>query len=49
MRKPKPSGLKLVTGTDRADRANPDEPQPDAACPKPPDHLGNEARVEWGL
>ena len=47
-RKPTPTGLKLVTGTDRAARANPDEPQPEPACPKPPDHLGKEARAEWG-
>ena len=46
-RKPKPSGLKLVTGTDRVDRANPAEPHPQPACPEPPDHLGNEARAEW--
>ncbi len=46
-RKPKPSGLKLVTGTDRADRANPDEPQPQPACPEPPDHLKDAARAEW--
>ena len=46
-RKPKPSGLKLITGTDRADRGNPDEPQPQPACPEPPDHLKAEARAEW--
>ncbi len=46
-RKPKPSGLKLVTGTDRADRANPDEPQPQPARPEPPGHLNAEARAEW--
>ena len=46
-RKPKPSGLKLITGTDRADRGNPDEPQPQPACPEPPDHLKAEARSEW--
>lgn len=46
-RKPKPTGLKLVTGTERADRANPDEPQPQPVCPEPPDHLKAEARAEW--
>ncbi|MGP6090072.1 phage terminase small subunit P27 family [Antarctobacter jejuensis] len=46
-RKPKPSGLKLVTGTERADRANPDEPRPQSDCPEPPDHLKAEARAEW--
>ncbi|WP_323771973.1 phage terminase small subunit P27 family [Antarctobacter sp.] len=46
-RKPKPSGLKLVTGTERADRVNPDEPQPPRSCPEPPGHLKAEARAEW--
>ncbi|WP_417208440.1 phage terminase small subunit P27 family [Antarctobacter sp.] len=46
-RKPKPSGLKLVTGTDRSDRQNPSEPKPQPACPEPPDHLKGEARAEW--
>ncbi len=46
-RKPKPSGLKLVTGTDRADRRNPEEPKPQPACPDPPGHLKGEARAEW--
>ncbi len=46
-RKPKPSGLKLVTGTDRADRRNPGEPRPVPRCPDPPPHLTAEACAEW--
>ncbi|WP_094023825.1 P27 family phage terminase small subunit [Maliponia aquimaris] len=46
-RKPKPTDLKLVTGTNRADRANPAEHRPPPALPEPPAHLKHEARAEW--
>ncbi len=46
-RKPTPTGLKLVTGTDRADRRNSSEPQPEPACPVPSDHMKHEARAVW--
>ena len=46
--KPKPTHLKLVTGTARADRLNAREPKVDAALPMPPHFLADEAKVEWG-
>lgn len=46
-RKPTPTQLKVIKGTDRADRFNPREPTPDAARPAPPQHLSEEATVEW--
>lgn len=46
-RKPKPTQLKVVQGTARADRLNASEPMPDAARPAPPPHLSEEARREW--
>lgn len=45
---PKPSHLKVVQGTDRKDRKNKDEPQPDKIAPRCPDHLSTEEKVEWG-
>lgn len=45
--KPKPTKLKLLTGTARAHRINPHEPAPDAAAPDPPEHLTDAARQEW--
>lgn len=38
-RKPLPTQLKLVKGTARPHRLNPDEPKPVVATPPPPDHL----------
>ncbi|MCF2514433.1 P27 family phage terminase small subunit [Sphingomonas sp. G124] len=38
-RRPKPTHLKLVTGTARKQRLNPHEPQPDPALPDPPDFV----------
>ena len=46
-RKPKPTGLKLVAGTDRADRRNDAEPKPAPAMPAPPAFLSDEAKAEW--
>jgi P27 family predicted phage terminase small subunit len=43
----KPSFLKVVQGTARADRTNTDEPQPEIAIPSAPKHLSKEARAEW--
>lgn len=45
--KTKPTSLKLVTGTARADRLNPDEIKPGIAKPEPPEHLTEAARKEW--
>lgn len=46
-RKPKPSNLKVISGTDRADRRNEAEPQVSIAMPDAPAHLCKEALVEW--
>ena len=46
-RKPKPTGLKLIAGTDRADRRNDAEPKPAPALPAPPAFLSDEAKAEW--
>ena len=45
--KTKPTQLKLLTGTTRDHRLNPNEPQPDVVCPQAPEHLTKAARVEW--
>jgi P27 family predicted phage terminase small subunit len=45
--KTKPTNLKLLTGTARAHRLNPHEPQPDVARPDAPEHLTDAARAEW--
>jgi len=45
--KTKPTKLKLLTGTARAHRLNPHEPQPDVARPDAPEHLTDAARAEW--
>jgi len=47
-RKPTPSHLKLVRGTDRADRRNPAEPSPDRARPSAPGHMSDRGREAWG-
>ncbi|MZR14236.1 phage terminase small subunit P27 family [Maritimibacter sp. DP07] len=46
-RKPKPSNLKVVAGTERADRRNESEPKPEVSRPKPPVHLSKPAKAEW--
>lgn len=46
-RKPKPSNLKVVTGTDRPSRRNNAEPKVAPAMPDPPAHLSDHARAEW--
>jgi len=43
----KPTPLKILQGTTRADRQNPDEPMPDPSIPEPPKHLNDEALAEW--
>lgn len=42
-----PTNLKIVTGTARPHRLNPDEPQPEPVAPDAPDHLTPDARAEW--
>jgi P27 family predicted phage terminase small subunit len=39
--------LKVLQGTQRADRANPNEPKTRPAIPRCPEHLGLEAKREW--
>jgi P27 family predicted phage terminase small subunit len=46
-RKPKPTNLKLIQGTYRADRANPSEPKPRAVIPPCPEFLQGEARKQY--
>lgn len=43
----KPTGLKLLQGTYRSDRATPNEVMPKAEIPPLPKHLSGEAREEW--
>ncbi|WP_324754047.1 phage terminase small subunit P27 family [Roseovarius sp. Pro17] len=45
--KTKPTNLKILTGTARAHRLNPNEPKPEIAQPEPPEHLTDAAREEW--
>jgi len=47
-RKPRPTNIKIIAGTDRADRTNHSEPKPDLNRPEVPPHLSDEAKVEWG-
>ncbi len=47
-RKPLPSNVKLLKGTNRADRENKKEPKPKLKIPEPPDHLSKLALIEWG-
>lgn len=47
-RKKTPSKLKILKGTDQPCRMNPAEAEPDLAIPSPPDHLSQDASVEWG-
>jgi len=43
----KPTALKVLQGTYRKDRVNPDEPKINPGIPEPPDHLGEVALAEW--
>lgn len=43
----KPTKLKVIQGTYRADRAAPREPQPEPCVPDVPSHLSVEAAAEW--
>lgn len=45
--RPKPTALKVLQGTDRADRGNPNEPKTTTALPACPEHLNDEAQREW--
>lgn len=44
----KPTRLKVIQGTFRADRATVNEPKPEPGIPVVPAHLSDEAKVEWG-
>lgn len=44
----KPTALKLIQGTARADRSPENEPKPEIEIPAVPGHLSDEAKVEWG-
>jgi P27 family predicted phage terminase small subunit len=46
-RKRKPTMAKILEGTFRKDRANPNEPMPDAVFPDPPSFLNKDAKAEW--
>jgi P27 family predicted phage terminase small subunit len=48
-KKPKPTHLKLVTGTFRRHRAPKHEPMPERAIPSMPPELSGDARAEWAL
>jgi P27 family predicted phage terminase small subunit len=45
--KTKPTNLKILTGTARSHRINPQEPKPQVAAPQAPEHLTDIARDEW--
>ena len=47
-RKPTPSHLKVVRGTNRADRANNSEPKPRRELPSAPAHMTDRGREAWG-
>lgn len=46
-RKPKPTHLKVLSGTARKHRLNKREPHPELARPDPPGHISGAARCEW--
>lgn len=46
-RKPTPTAAKILRGTFRSDRANPDEPTPDPRLLPPPAHLSAAAKREY--
>jgi len=43
----KPTALKVVQGTNRKDRTNPNEPKPETNIPSCPSHLNADAKREW--
>lgn len=43
----KPTHLKVVSGTARPDRANPNEPTPPRERPSPPSHLSDRGKAAW--
>lgn len=43
----KPTNLKILQGTYRPDRANPNEPKPDICIPDAPEFLSDRALQEW--
>jgi len=43
----KPTNLKILQGTYRPDRANPNEPQPEICIPEAPEFLSDRALQEW--
>ena len=47
-RKPTPSHLKVVRGTNRADRENTSEPKPRRELPSAPAHMTDRGREAWG-
>ena len=47
-RKKIPTKLKVLKGTQRADRINDGEPMPDPNIPDAPDFLSKDALIEWG-
>ena len=46
-RKRKPTALKVLQGTFKPCRANPDEPTPEFGAPEIPEYLEGEAALEW--
>jgi P27 family predicted phage terminase small subunit len=46
-RRPKPTKLKLLQGTQRSDRLNRREPDPKSEIPSCPKHIQGESRREW--
>ena len=46
-RRPKPTKLKLLQGTQRSDRINRQEPEPKPEIPNCPKHIQGESRREW--
>ena len=46
-RKKLPTKLHILKGTDRKDRTNPSEPEPELKIPTPPEHLSEYALKEW--
>src|SRR5512136_1273338 len=46
-RRPKPTKLKLLQGTQRSDRVNRQEPEPKLEIPSCPRHIQGESRREW--
>lgn len=46
-RRPLPTNIKALRGTQRPDRANKKEPKPKVAIPQCPPHLSDEAKKEW--